>query len=402
MTTGYIDHFARSVTGLSGRTVLQIIPALGMGGAERIVLALAAALADVGARSLVACEDGSMISELQAKGGIWLPFPTKTKNPVAMALNVPKLTQLMRSEGVDLVHAHSRAPAWVALVACGYTKKPFVTTFHSSYGGSGGAKSLYNSVMTRSDAIIAHSEYTAGLIAKAFPTAQSRVRVIGAGVDFHDFSPSMVSPERVSAVREGWNVAAHEHIVLLPARLIGAKGHKALIEAAKILSDRGLTQTRFILAGDAQGRSTYAKELDTLIAKYELQGIVRRVPAYRDLPASFLSAALVVVPSAEPEAFGLTAVEAQALGTPVIVPNIGAVAETVLAPPEVAPHLRTGWRVPPNDPRALAEVILSALSLGASAKDGLSMRAREHVTRRFALERMTSETMDLYAALIKP
>ena len=114
MNSGYIDYFARSIAGLSGRTVLQIVPSLNAGGTERIVLALAAALADIGARSLVASEDGRMISELQAKGGIWLPFPARTKNPLAMMMNVQKLASLIRMEGVDLVHVHSRAPAWVA------------------------------------------------------------------------------------------------------------------------------------------------------------------------------------------------------------------------------------------------------------------------------------------------
>ncbi len=401
MQTGYVDHFSPVVAGLSGRTVMQIIPSLGFGGAERIVLALAAALANVGARSLVACEDGGMVSELQAKGGIWLPFPAKAKNPISIALNVQKLTQLMRLEGVDLIHAHSRAPAWAAFGASKRTQKPFVTTFHSSYEGGGRAKSIYNSVMARSDAIVTHSKYTAALISQDFPEIQGKVRVISAGIDFHEYSPAMVSAERVSRVREDWGVAAHEHIVLLPARLAGTKDHRTLLEAAKILTERGLSQTKFVLTGEVPARSAQIREMDALIIKYQLQECVRQVSPCIDLPASFLSAALVVVPSTEAETFGLTSVEAQALGTPVIVSNAGAVAETISVKPNAKGTRRTGWHVPPNNPKELAEVILKAISLGASAKDAISSGAREHVIHRFALEQMMSETMDLYAALIR-
>src|SRR5436305_2707990 len=102
---------------LAGRTILQIVPELDSGGAERAAIDIAEALAGAGARALVATEGGRLISELQAKGGIAIRFPAATKNPFAMAANVPRLTQLLRGERVSLVHARSRAPACVALAA---------------------------------------------------------------------------------------------------------------------------------------------------------------------------------------------------------------------------------------------------------------------------------------------
>jgi glycosyltransferase involved in cell wall biosynthesis len=84
-----------------------------------------------------------------------------------------------------------------------------------------------------------------------------------------------------------------------------------------------------------QGRDGYVKELDQLIAKAGLEGRVKRVGHCTDMPAALLSAAVVTVPSTEPEAFGRVAVEAQAMGAPVVVSDLGAVPETVLAPPQV-------------------------------------------------------------------
>jgi len=390
-----------SVHPLAGRTVLQIIPELEAGGAERTAVDIAAGLANVGARALVATEGGRLVGELQAKGGIWASFPAGTKNPFGMMLNVRRLAKLCLYERVAIVHARSRAPAWVALGATRALNLPFVTTYHGSYSGRSSVKILYNSVMARGDAVIANSHYTAELIRSAYPQAGPRIRVIHRGTDFAAFTPSAVAPERVEALRRAWGVAPHERIVLLAARLTGWKGQKVLIEAAAKLKQSGLTDVAFVLAGDPQGRASYVRDLDAIIASHGLAGVVRRVGHCTDMPAAFLGASVVTVPSTEPEAFGRSAVEAQAMGTPVVVSDLGAVPETVLAPPQVPAHERTGWRIPPGDADALAQAVGAALSLGASAREALAMRARIHVERNFSLDRMVSDTLDVYAALLE-
>lgn len=385
---------------LSGRTVLQIIPDLEAGGAERTAVDIAEGLTEAGARALVATEGGRLVAELQAKGGIWLPFPAASKNPLAMALNVRKLARLCRQERVDLVHARSRAPAWVALAATRALKLPFVTTYHGSYNSRSVVKNHYNSVMARGDVVIANSAYTADLILARHSFARDRIRIVNRGTDFSAFAPAAVGPERVSALRRAWGVEPHQRIVLLPGRLTGWKGQKVLIEAARLMRDAGDEDTAFILAGDAQGRDGYVRELDEAIAKAGLEKRVRRVGHCSDMPAAMLSAAIVAVPSTEPEAFGRVAVEAQAMGVPVVVSDLGAVPETVLAPPQVAPSERTGWRIPPGDAPALAAALREALALRPSARDALARRARLHVERHFSLASMVNDTLDVYCALL--
>ena len=385
---------------LAGRTILQIIPELEAGGAERTAVDIAKGLTDAGARALVATEGGRLVAELQAKGGVWLPFPAASKNPFAMALNIRKLALLCKQEGVELIHARSRAPAWVALGAARLLKLPFVTTYHGSYNSRSAVKTLYNSVMTRGDIVIANSGYTAELILSKHPAARERIRVVNRGTNFSAFAPAAVGAERIQALRKAWGVEPHQRIVLLPGRLTNWKGQRVLIEAARLMRDGGDTDTAFILAGDAQGRDGYVKELDALIAKAGLEGRVKRVGHCTDMPAAMLSAAVVAVPSTEPEAFGRVAVEAQAMGAPVVVSDLGAVPETVLAPPQVAPGERTGWRVPPGDPAALAAGLTEALVLRPSARDALARRARVHVEKHFSLEAMVAETLDVYCALL--
>ncbi|MBZ6078396.1 glycosyltransferase family 4 protein [Microvirga puerhi] len=391
---------AGDVQPLAGRTILQIIPELEAGGAERTTVDIAAGLAAIGARALVLTAGGRMVAELQAKGGVWIPFPATTKNPFKMALNVRSLARFCVAEQVAIVHARSRAPAWVALGASRSLGIPFVTTYHGSYSGRSAPKVFYNSVMARGDAVIANSYYTANLIRSVHPRFSSRITVIPRGTDLAAFSPAAVSPERVEALRQAWNVASHARIVLLAARLTGWKGQKILIEAAAKLKRTGLVDTTFILAGDPQGRTSYVHDLDALIASRGLTDIVRHVGHCTDMPAAFLAAAVVTVPSTEPEAFGRSAVEAQAMGTPVVVSNHGAVPETVLAPPVSSDHERTGWSVPPGDVDALAHGIAAALALSPTEREAMRQRARIHVERHFSLERMISSTLDVYAGLI--
>ena len=383
-----------------GLTVLQIIPELNAGGAERSTIDIAAAIAEAGGKALVASLGGRMVSELQAKGGIWVPFPAKTKNPFAMLCNVARLSNLIKRERIDIVHARSRAPAWVGFGASRLTKIPFVTTYHGSYSGKGALKLLYNSVMARGDAVIANSAFTAQRIAELHPAAEGKVRIVHRGVDSRIFSPDAIASSRVHALRRQWNVAPDERIVLLAARLSSWKGHEILIEAARLLVADGLCDTKFVLAGDDQGRGGLVRDVDAAIGKAGLRGIVVRTGHCKDMPAALLAAAVVAVPSTAPEAFGRVAIEAQAMGTPVVASDFGAHSETILAPPDVDPSQRTGWLVPVNDAQALAEALACVLNLGASARETLAYRARTHIESRFSVERMRSETLAAYAALL--
>ena len=385
---------------IAGRVILQIVPELETGGAERTTIDIAAALAEAGARSLVASLGGRLVGELVAKGGIHVPFPAKTRNPLLMALNVQRLAALIRRENIALVHARSRAPAWVALGATRLTGTPFVTTYHGAYSGTLAPKVFYNSVMARGDVVIANSQFTADRIARLHACAGDRVRVIQRGTDFRRFCAAAVEPARVARLRGLWGVAPGERIALLPARLTGWKGQRVFIEAAAILAGEGLSGAKFILVGDDQGRVGYRAELESLRAGAGLGEIVTIAGHCDDMPAACLAASVVCVPSTLPEAFGRVAVEAQAMGVPVVVSDHGAAPETVLAPPRVAAGERTGWLVQSGDAAALASGLGAALSLDHEARAAIGARAIAHVARHFSVSQMCDATLAVYAELI--
>ena len=381
------------------RTILQVIPALDTGGAERTTIDIAAALAARGDRPLVASAGGRLEGELLAVGGILIRVKIGSKNPAVMAVNALRLARIARRDNVDLIHARSRAPAWAALAACRATGLPFVTTYHGIYGERGAAKRFYNSVMARGEAVIANSAYTAQLIADRYKTDPGRIVVIYRGTDVMAFHPDAVAPNRREAIRRQWGLNGSERVVLNLARLTGWKGQRVLIEAAAtppLVDHRELV---FVLAGDTQGREAYRRELESRIAARGLSARVRIVGHCADVPAALAVADVAVIASTEPEAFGRAAVEAQAMGVPVVVTNLGAAAETVLAPPQVAAEMRTGWHVPPADPEALAQALAAALALHPADRQALAGRSREHA-ERFSVEGMQAATLAVYDRIL--
>lgn len=198
-------------------------------------------------------------------------------------------------------------------------------------------------------------------------------------------------------MRREWGVEADEPVVLLASPIAAASGHKILIEAARILRAEGLSGVKFVLAGDEQRRGL-AADIDRAIAKAGLQDMVRRTSRCADMPAAFLAASVAVAPSTRPGDFAGAAIEAQAMGTPAVVTDLGGAAEAVLAPPMVELSLRTGWRIPAGDAAALAAAVKAALDLGATARDRLALRAREHVEARFSIEQVCAETLLAYSA----
>ncbi|WP_422378691.1 glycosyltransferase family 4 protein [Roseibium sp.] len=382
-------------------TILQVIPDLNSGGAERTTLDVAQAVVKAGGRALVASQGGQMVAELTASGAEHIELPVKSKNPLTLWKNAARLADLIRSRNVNVIHARSRAPAWSALWAARRTDIPFVTTYHGTYNQSNALKGWYNSVMARGDTVIANSHFIAELITERHPFARDRITVIQRGSDLKGLDPANVSALRRQALKDQWGIPSGHPIIINMARLTAWKGQKVLIEAMAHLMDAELHGPIAVLAGDAQGRDGYVAELKKLIADHDLQDRVRLVGHCADVPAAMSLADIAVVASTEPEAFGRAAVEAQAASVPVIVSNLGAVPETVLAPPQVTEEARTGWRVPPSDPAALATAIRHALQLDGAQKQKLTDRALAHVRQNFTVETMTDRTLDVYAGLLE-
>ena len=422
-------------------TLLQVIPELETGGAEQTTIDIARAVVEAGGRALVAARGGRMLDELAAAGGEFVALPMQTKNPFGLAANARRLERLVREEGVSLVHARSRAPAFSALAAARRAGAPFVATYHGVYNARSPLKRWYNGVMTRGDLVIANSDYTREHLLREHGTDPAKVVTVPRGVDLRRFDPDAIAPERVAAVRASWGLAPDEPrpVFLLAGRLTRWKGQAFIVEAMQrafppdggrwpegpdgggvraanerhqglpsspsatpppsdpappdpLPPSRGKGGVLLILAGDDQGRGEYRATLQRLAAPFD--DAVRIVGHVADMPAAYLAADVALAPSLEPEAFGRTAVEPQAMGRPVLAAAHGATAETV-------DDGVTGRLIRPGDQAAWAAALADAASWSPERRAAMGAAGRERVRRLFSLERMCADTLAAYARVLE-
>jgi glycosyltransferase involved in cell wall biosynthesis len=388
----------RATEGLPpGATVLQVLPALGHGGVERGTLEMAEAIVRAGGRALVASAGGPNVAQLERAGARHLSLPLATKNPLAMVANAIRLAQVVRREGVAIVHARSRAPAWSARWAARRTGVPFVTTYHGTYNENFPLKRGYNAIMASGDRVIAISHFIADRIVERHGTPADRIRVIHRGADLRRFQPEAVGAGRLVEMHRRWRIRDDARIVLLPGRLTRWKGQAVLVEAAaRLEASPEHADVVVVLAGDTDGHAAYAAELLALAERLGLPPGRVVLPGHcADMPAALMLAEVVVSASIEPEGFGRVMAEAGAMGKPVVATAIGAA-------PEIVVPGETGWLVPPGDPAALATALAAALTLAGPDRVDLATAARARMRERFSVETMCAKTLAIYRELLIP
>ncbi|MDA0655697.1 MAG: glycosyltransferase family 4 protein [Proteobacteria bacterium] len=380
-----------TTTQRNGPVVLQVLPSLETGGAERGCVDIAAAVIEAGGTALVASSGGQMVHDLDRSGAKHFNIPVHSKNPLRMRSNTKKLIKIIREFGVDIVHARSRAPAWSCYDACQKTGAHFITTFHGTYNINSGFKRRYNAIMTRGERVIAISRFIAEHVMAEYKTDPGRIRIIHRGVDVERFDPAAVPAARIVKLAEAWRLQDGVPVILMPGRLTRWKGQAVLIEALAALKD---IEVRCLFVGDDQGRTAYRQELLSLVRRRGLEGMVHFVGHCNDMAAAYMLADVVVSASTDPEGFGRVMAEAQALGKPVIASNHGASGELIV-PNE------TGWLVPPADPEALGEMLKQVLQLDTAARENLAEKAIANVRTNFSRVQMCASTLAVYQEVLR-
>ncbi|WP_340148378.1 glycosyltransferase [uncultured Sneathiella sp.] len=372
-------------------TVLQILPSLNGGGVERGTVEMASALKERGWTPIVASSGGLMTHELKRIGVRHLILPAGSKNPWVMRRNITRLAGLIREYDVDIIHARSRAPAWSAYYAAKRTGVHFVTTFHAAYNRGGFLKNTYNAIMTKGERVIAISDFIADHILSNYDVAPEKIITIPRGVDCRKFNPAAIHAERIIDMARSWGLPDGVPVIMLPGRLTRLKGHQTFIEALARIKDREFLA---LLVGSTEGRDAYCNELNAMVKSHGLEGRVQIKGHCDDMAVALMLSDVVVSATTVPEGFGRIAVEAQAMGRPVIATAHGGSMETII-------DGETGWLVPVGDVEAMAAALASAIGLSWEAREAVANQAREHVKSHFDIEKMCSSTIALYEDILE-
>jgi glycosyltransferase involved in cell wall biosynthesis len=371
--------------------VLQVLPELNQGGVELGTIEIASELQKQGIKNFVASAGGRMTYHLERLKVPHLTLPLKSKNPLTLWLNYRRLVKIIKENGINIVHARSRAPAWSAYWAARKTGAKFVTTFHGTYGlGPKGIKKIYNRVMTYGDRVIAISNHIKQHILANYKCDESKIRLIHRCVNTDNFDVNKMTAERMIKLMEEHHLPEEKPIILLIGRLTRWKGQKLLIEALEKIKDLDFF---CVFVGDDQGRDYYTQELKNDIKKRGLEGRFSFIRNITDVPAMMMISEVVVSASLEPEAFGRIAAEGESMGRIVIASNIGGSLENIV-------DGKTGRLFESGNADSLAKALRWAFSLSTEERQKIGDAAIEYVKQNFTKQIMCDKTLAVYRELV--
>ena len=388
---------SKSNLNYKNKRILQIIPNMEIGGAERTVLEITSFLKDTDFSSLVLTSGGKLIDDLEKANIEVIKLKIDKKNPYSIIKNFFLFIKIFREKKINLVHVRSRAPAWSAIFAAKKLGIPVLTTWHGHVSNSSFIKKIYNSIMLKGDAVIANSIYTAENISKIYGINKSKIDIIPRGVDVNNFKKSDINSHEIAKIKEIWKIFDKEKvIILLPARLTKWKGHEIAIEAINLLKEESFFKNIVCLfAGEQKNSEKYIHNLNRLISSYSLEKKIRLIGKVENMPLAYHASDVILSPSIEPEPFGRIPIEAQASGKIIISCDAGAVKDTIKSGKNF-----TGFKAIPNNSESLADKIKIALKMENEEIQGMQKRAIMNVKNNFSLESMCKKTLEVYNRLL--
>jgi glycosyltransferase involved in cell wall biosynthesis len=378
--------------------VLQVIPKLGYGGAETGCYDLAHYLAENDCSSYIATYEGELLKYIDKKKVKLIKLPVHSKNPILILFNAMALVFIILFHNISIVHARSRAPAWSCLLATKITRRKFVTTFHGTYKFKSSIKKLYNSVMVRSNLIIAGSNFIFSHINRnylKFFNLKKKFLVIFRGINVDYFDPTTTLESEENQLLKDWGLNKNKKIILMPGRLTAWKGQEMFIEALNLINkELGYQSFYAVILGSDQGRDIYSKKIQRLSEQYRLTGQLKFISHCKNMPLAYKISDLIVSASIEPEAFGRVAVEAQSMEKLIIASDIGGSNETII-------DNKTGFLFQAGKAESLSKKLVEALNLDESTLKSMGIEGRKNIIKKFNVEKMCFSTYSEYKKLLE-
>ena len=377
--------------------VLQVIPKLGFGGAETGCYDIAHYLPENNCQSFIVTSGGELTKFIDKKKVKLIRLPVHSKNPLLILINAIILVFIILFFNISIVHARSRAPAWSCLIATKLTKRKFVTTFHGTYNFNGKIKKFYNSVMVRSDLIIAGSNFIFSHIKENYSeylNSEKKFLVIFRGINVDYFDPSTKLESEEKKLLKEWEINKEKKIILLPGRLTSWKGQKLFIEAINLTKmELGYEAFHAVILGNEQGRGLYKKKLIRLVEQYRLTNQIKFIDECKDMALAYQVSDIIVSASIEPEAFGRVAVEAQSMEKMIIASNIGGSNETII-------NEKTGLLFESGNANALSQMMIRAITMDERSIKIFGEEGRKNIKKKFNVEKMCFSTYSEYKRLL--
>ena len=381
----------------SNLKVLQVIPKLGYGGAETGCYDIAHYLPENGCKSFIVTSGGELTKFINKEKVKLIKLPVQSKNPLLIIFNTLALIFIIIFNNISIVHARSRAPAWSCLFATKITRRKFVTTFHGTYNFNNKIKKFYNSVMVKSNLIIAGSNFIFSHIKNNYSDyldIKNKLLVIFRGINVDYFDPTTKTEIEEKKLLKNWGIVDNKKIILLPGRLTSWKGQELFLEAINMVNIQlGYEAFYAVILGSDQGRDLFKKKLIRLSEQYRMTKQVKFIDHCKDMALAYKVSDIIISASIEPEAFGRVAVEAQSMEKVIIASDIGGSNETVI-------DEKTGYLFEAGNANSLSKKILKVLNLDDTTIKTIGTEGRKNIVNKFNVEKMCFSTYSEYKKLI--
>ena len=373
--------------------ILQVIPTLNISGAEQGCFDVANYLTKNGFTSNVITSSGYRIDQLEKNGSIVSKIPVHSKNPVTIIFNIFRILKIVKKNDINIIHARSRAPAWSCYFVAKIARIKFITTFHGTYNFNNKIKKFYNSIMLRSDYVIAISEFIYSEIKTKYAYSKKNISVISRGIDIKYLDPSKIDYKKVNNFLKDLNLENNSIKLVLPGRVSGWKGHKIAIEAMTYLREKSSKDFLLLLVGPTDNLKL-KNNLLRKINELKLENTVKFIGPSKEMDLVYSTADIVLSCSTDPEAFGRIPVEAQAMGKVIIASNHGGHRETII-------DGLSGFLYPPLNPIELANSIIKAISNEIYLDEQYKIKRRQIILDNFTDLNMCQKTLEVYNKVLR-
>jgi len=380
--------------------ILHLIDGFALGGAERVVLTLAANL-DRGRFEVIPCAlrcSGPLETELQAAGIDYRVLGLRRRSvltgPLFLAdlhLTIRKLRRVFAELSIDIVHTHLTESTLTGILAARNARdlRVCVTLHNVILHRQRGPRSLrewmmrvaINHVFSKADRLIAVSEEVTQALQLRTTIPQRKVLTIPNGIDSRRFRFG----EDKNVLRRALGLPLDRKIIVMVGRLTRQKGYSHLINSMAMIepAERPLA----LVLGDGADRD----QLELLVRTKGLARDVRLLGNRSDVP-DFLGAADLFVLSSLWEGLPLALLEAAASGLPVVVTAVGGNAEVIK-------HGESGLLVEPGDEKGMAQAISHLLADPAKRRQ-MGHEARKQFDRRYSLASFVEAHEHCYDSLL--
>jgi lipopolysaccharide heptosyltransferase II len=352
--------------------ILQILPELNVGGVETGTLDLAKYLVRLGHKAVVVSAGGALVKDLEAVGAKHYELAVQKKSLVSMFKAVPLLTDIIRREEIDIVHARSRVPAWIAFFATRRSKAVFITTCHGYY-----KKHPFSYVMGWAKRVIVLSNVIARHMIEDFSVPHDRIRLIPRSVDLEKFK--YLRPDKKRG--KDFNVG-------IIGRITPIKGHLHFMKAMAKVS-RAVPSLKVWVVGDApKSKEAYKEQVQVLTRRLGLEHCTEFLGTQKNIPEILSHLDVLVLATTTHEAFGRVIIEAQAAGVPVVATEVGGVVDII-------EDGKNGFLVPPADSASMAEAVLKIYrdpQLSFNIAEAAIVKVRE----KYNVNLMVESTLKVY------